>query len=186
LEDSIVFSDSCCQNEKEWERFVGDLKDGDRVAVQLFHPHETRAFDNASQYWELHEGKYRIINGRSEVRYQNDSVFVIDGTLRYHDGSEWGKVFPGRVVRWADELAMPEPPRFRRHMGQDYYRSARPIYEPLWCSQAFLLERHGPGHGKIYPRLGKEGIDFKHHQRKVDGGNSSPSVLQQLRNDGEI
>jgi hypothetical protein len=84
LEDSIVFSGRCCQNKEEWERFIGNLKDGDRVAVQLFHPHETGAFDNASQYWELHEGKYRVINGRSEVRYQGDSILVIDGTLRYY------------------------------------------------------------------------------------------------------
>jgi hypothetical protein len=148
-----MFSGRCCQNKSDWEKFISELKDGDRVAVQIFHPHKTGAFDTSMQYWELYEGEYRKdTNGRESVWMQSDRHCVVEGIARYgyeKDSREFGDVFPYRIVRWSEEFTPMVPKEHRRYYGQDHYRSPRPVYEPLWDTQSFLIDKYGPNHGKL-------------------------------------
>ena len=165
-----MFPGSCIvKNEHEYSEFIKCLKDGDKVAVQVFHPKGDTVLDSTHQYWQIYEGEWRT----GQVLYDGDSHPIrTDGCLCYWNSEKpSGKVFASRIVPWQSEFTPRFPKKDRMYTSDAYLTSERPVYEPLWSRQSFFLDKYGSNHGSVQKSVNSEKYPGTvHHSWTVHDG----------------
>jgi len=99
-----------------------NIKEGDTVLLQEFHPKSSSVFDIALEFWSF--TKVRIGDRKLIARHDDTPYNPETGKCRYWGGNkEWGEVFTARIVPLRREFDAIVP-----DLG-DSFAGDRPIFE---------------------------------------------------------
>jgi hypothetical protein len=152
--------------EKGYQPWLDSLKDREKVVLQMFQP-PTSFLGWPFETWRYEQG--RILKGKDgmwfipEYGSEPSPPLLTDGSAVYNLDSktEWGEVFPARVVPWTVYLT------FKGR--QSHIWGDRPIYEPFFQRQtrSVLFIPYGPD---VYKRRSAATRNRRYYKLEVDGG----------------
>lgn len=112
------------KTEQLYQEWLNSLKDGDRVAIQRFHPANDSVLDFPYEFWEFQSATYyrsnRTVYAESD---RDDKPFNPEnGWMTWWVSDNWhGKVFPSRIVPLHSDLGLTQ----EKHVW-----ATAPVYEP--------------------------------------------------------